>query len=128
MLLLLQAVKSNTVEQKILLYIFLFLVGFASSLQSLSVMVMVTKVSERIEKKYPGIFGENGGTGQAYALFSVAWSGGQVVGPLVTGYLAKQQGWETMVTVFSGTTGVVAVILGLTKRLWRRKNDRNGDV
>ncbi|RJE23361.1 Major Facilitator Superfamily [Aspergillus sclerotialis] len=93
-------------------------------------MVMVTEVTEGIERKYPGMFGEKGGTRQAYGSFSVAWSGGQVVGSLVAGYLVEQQGWTTMVTLFSGTTGVVAVILGLTKTTMfaevRRK--KNGEA
>ena len=132
MLLLLQVVKRNSVDQQILLCIFLFLVGVASNFQSLSAMVIVTEVTDGIERKHPGIFGEKGGTGQAYGLFSVAWSGGQVIGPLVAGYLVEQQGWTAMVTVFSGATGVMAVILGLTKttmltEFWRRK-EGNGEV
>lgn len=115
MFLLLQIVKKNTTEHQVLLYIFLFLSGVASNLQNVGLMVVVNDVTEQMEKEHPGIFGEQGGTGKAYGLYNVAWSGGQVFGPLFAGYLVEQRGWATMVTVFGILCGGVAVLLGVTR-------------
>lgn len=122
--LLLQLVKNNSAGHVALLYIFLFLAGVASNLANVALMVVVTDVVDAVEKDYPGIFGKQGGTGQAYGLYNVAWSGGQVLGPLFAGYLMDAHGWATMVTVFGVMSGMTGVILGVTGprgfRFWRR--------
>jgi MFS family permease len=119
---LLQLVKHNSTAHQVLLYVFLFLAGVAGTLRDVSLMVVVTDVVEGLEKDWPGIFGEQGGTGQAYGLYNVAWSGGQVLGPLFAGYLVEARGWATLVTVFGVMSGVTAVVLGATGResIWRR--------
>lgn len=126
--LLFQLVRRNTVEDQVLLCVLLFLAGIGSILQNVALMVMVNGVAEQVERDYPGIFGEQGGTGRAYGLYNVAWSGGQVVGPLVAGYLAALGGWPLMVTVFGGISGVTAVALGLTNRTMRRAEKREREV
>lgn len=121
-----QIVKTNTVEDQVMLYILLFLAGVASILQNVALMVMVNDVAEQVEQKHPGIFGKQGGTGRAYGFFNVAWSGGQVVGPLFAGFLAEQGGWAMMVTVFGGLSGVTAVLVGLANRTWGKGGRERG--
>ncbi|KAL2797610.1 major facilitator superfamily domain-containing protein [Aspergillus keveii] len=114
--LLLQLVTENTTHDKILLYILLFFAGLAAALKTVALMVEVNHVVEEKEKECPGIFGEQGGTAQAYGLYNVAWSGGQVLGPLVAGWLVEWKGWATMVSVFGIVSGGMAVVLAVTSK------------
>ena len=114
--LLLQVVKQNSTTHQVLLYIFLFFAGIGATLRDVSLMVVVKDVVEVVEKDYPGIFGKKGGTGQAYGFYNVAWSGGQLLGPLVAGYLVEARGWATMVMVFGVLSGVAGVVLEVAGR------------
>ncbi|PYH41613.1 MFS transporter [Aspergillus saccharolyticus JOP 1030-1] len=114
--LLFQFVTENTVQHQFLLVVFLLLAGAASTLQMVALMVEVGRVTERYEQDYPGIFGQQGGTARAYGLFNVAWSGGQVLGPLMAGLLVDQAGWATMVSTFGVMSGGIAVVIALSNR------------
>ncbi|KAL4993944.1 major facilitator superfamily domain-containing protein [Aspergillus recurvatus] len=111
---LLRLVASNTLRDQIILYFLLFFAGLAAALKTVSLMVEVTRAVEEKERLCPGIFGEKGGTAQAYGLFNAAWSGGQVAGPLVAGWLVDRWGWGVMVSVFGGVSAVTAVGLLFT--------------
>ncbi|KAF9892506.1 hypothetical protein FE257_001615 [Aspergillus nanangensis] len=104
-------VSKNTTQDQILLFVFLFVAGFATTLQMVALMTEVSYGVERLEKERPGIFGQQGGVAQAYGLFNVAWSGGQVVGPLVAGLLVDLGGWTVMVVVFGVLSGVTALMV-----------------
>ncbi|KAL4944185.1 hypothetical protein BDV06DRAFT_220551 [Aspergillus oleicola] len=108
--LLLQLVTRNTLRDQVTLYILLFFAGLGAALKTVSLMVEVSHVVEEKEKRNPGIFGEKGGTAQAYGLFNVAWSGGQVAGPLFAGWLVNSYGWAVMVSVFGVVSAVTAVV------------------
>lgn len=79
-------------------------------------MVEISVVVERRERECPGIFGHQGGTGQAYGLLNVAWSCGQMLGPFVAGFLVDRAGWATMVSVFGVVAVGVAGMLIMTDR------------
>ncbi|KAL4770091.1 major facilitator superfamily domain-containing protein [Aspergillus nidulans var. acristatus] len=111
---LLRLVSSNTLRDQIILYFLLFFAGLAAALKTVSLMVEVTRAIEAKERLCPGIFGKKGGTAQAYGLFNAAWSGGQVAGPLVAGWLVDSWGWGVMVSVFGGISAVTAVGLLVT--------------
>ncbi|RDW79270.1 MFS transporter [Aspergillus mulundensis] len=117
---LLSLVTENTTKDKITLYALLFAAGLGAALKTVSLMVEVTHAVEGIERACPGVFGEKGGTAQAYGLFNVAWSGGQVAGPLVSGWLVDRWGWGVMVSVFGVVSAVTAVVLVVTAKGWRR--------
>ncbi|BCS19974.1 MFS transporter [Aspergillus puulaauensis] len=119
-LLLLQVVTENTTRDQIILYVLLFVSGFAAALKTVSLMVEISHAVEEKEKKCPGIFGDTGGTAQAYGLFNVAWSGGQVLGPLVSGGLVDWVGWKYMVSTLAVVSGVTAVVLVATAKGVRR--------
>ncbi|KAL4746070.1 hypothetical protein BDW72DRAFT_207661 [Aspergillus terricola var. indicus] len=111
---LLRLVSSNTLHDQIILYFLLFFAGLAAALKTVSLMVEVTRAVEAKERLCPGIFGEKGGTAQSYGLFNAAWSGGQVAGPLVAGWLVDSWGWGVMVSVFGGLSAVTAAGLLVT--------------
>lgn len=119
-LLLLQVVTENTTRDQIVLYVLLFVSGLAAALKTVSLMVEISHAVEEKEKKCPGIFGDKGGTAQAYGLFNVAWSGGQVLGPLVSGGLVDWVGWKYMVSTLAVVSGVTAVVLVATAKGVRR--------
>ncbi|OJJ65065.1 hypothetical protein ASPSYDRAFT_142555 [Aspergillus sydowii CBS 593.65] len=119
-LLLLQVVTENTTRDQIVLYMLLFVSGLAAALKTVSLMVEISHTVEEKEKKCPGIFGDKGGTAQAYGLFNVAWSGGQVLGPLVSGGLVDWVGWKYMVSTLAVVSGVTAVVLVATAKGVRR--------
>ncbi|OJI99189.1 hypothetical protein ASPVEDRAFT_506170 [Aspergillus versicolor CBS 583.65] len=119
-LLLLQVVTENTTRDQIILYVLLFVSGFAAALKTVSLMVEISHAVEEKEKRCPGIFGDKGGTAQAYGLFNVAWSGGQVLGPLVSGGLVDWVGWKYMVSTLAVVSGVTAVVLVATAKGVRR--------
>ncbi|KAL4975574.1 major facilitator superfamily domain-containing protein [Aspergillus desertorum] len=111
---LLRLVSSNTLSDQIILYFLLFFAGLAAALKTVSLMVEVTRAVEEKERLCPDIFGEKGGTAQAYGLFNAAWSGGQVAGPLVAGWLVDWWGWGFMVSVLGVLSAVTAVGLLVT--------------
>ncbi|KAL4889497.1 MFS amine transporter [Aspergillus ambiguus] len=120
-LLLLQLVRENTALDKALLFVFLFLAGVASTLQNVALTTEVSVGVGELERKWPGIFGRQGGMAQAYGLFNVAWSGGQVLGPLLAGLLSDLGGWRVLVTVLGSVSGATALmILQSDSRILRR--------
>lgn len=114
--LLLRLITENTTHDQILLYIFLFIAGVATTMQMVALMTEVDHFVEGEEKAHPGIFGNQGAMAQAYGLFNVAWSGGQVLGPLIAGMLVDLGGWSTMTCAFGVMSAVTAVIIALTDR------------
>ncbi|KAE8146383.1 major facilitator superfamily domain-containing protein [Aspergillus avenaceus] len=111
---LLRLITHDTTQDQVLLYVFLFIAGIASTLQIVSLMTEVSIVVERQEKETPGLFGSQGGTAQAYGLYNVAWSGGQVLGPLIAGLLSDLGGWVTMVTIFGVMSGLTAMMIAFS--------------
>lgn len=107
---LLSLITTNTTQDQVLLYIFLFFAGLASVLQMVALMADVHHIVSSLEMQHPGVFGPQGGTAQAYGLYNGAWSCGQMLGPLVAGFLVDQHGWSTMVTAFGVMSAVVAVV------------------
>lgn len=87
-----------------------------------SLMTEVSYGVDRLERDCPGIFGRQGGMAQAYGLFNVAWSGGQVLGPLVAGALSDVGGWRVMVSVFGAVSGGTALMIFQSDpgMFWRR--------
>lgn len=111
-----QLVRENTPLDKTLLFGFLFIAGVASTLQNVALMTEVSVGVGELEREWPGIFGRQGGMAQAYGLFNVAWSGGQVLGPLLAGLLSDVGGWRMMVNVFGAVSGATAVMIVLSDR------------
>ncbi|PLB51161.1 MFS amine transporter [Aspergillus steynii IBT 23096] len=114
--LLLRLITENTAHDQILLYIFLFIAGIATTMQMVALMTEVDHFVEGEEKAHPGIFGKQGAMAQAYGLFNVAWSGGQVLGPLVAGLLMDLGGWSTMTCAFGVMSAATAIVIALTDR------------
>ncbi|KAF2246643.1 MFS transporter-like protein [Trematosphaeria pertusa] len=109
----LRYIDSNTLNDKVLICVLLALVGLTLSLTFPPFMAEISAVVEAKERKMlangePG-YGKGGAYAQAYGLFNVAFAAGCVVGPLLAGFIAQEQGWATMAWVLGLLSAVTAV-------------------
>ncbi len=61
------------------------------------------------EAKEPGVFGPRGAYAQAFALMTIAYATGSLVGPFVGGLLAEGIGWERLTLVGGVACGLCAL-------------------
>lgn len=109
-LVLVRFVDHNTLSQKVLLAALLFLIGLGITATLDPLMAEVTLVVEEEEKRAPENFKKGAGAyGQAYCLFCMAWSVGNIVGPIAAGLIRDRAGWATMGWSLGAMAGVAAV-------------------
>lgn len=106
---LLRLVTHNTLEQKVLFFALLALIGVSLTLSLPVLMAELTYTIEAIESERPGRFGPKGAYAQGYGLFVTAFAAGNVVGPLWGGYVEDHAGWGIM-TWSLGLFGIVGAI------------------
>ncbi|EPS43198.1 hypothetical protein H072_2814 [Dactylellina haptotyla CBS 200.50] len=75
-------------------------IGFIISISMPGAMGEISIAVVEYEKGAPGIFGDKGAFGPAYALFNIASAVASIVGPLLGGFLNKSVGWNTVMIVF----------------------------
>lgn len=112
-LVLLRSVTHNSLQQIVLLCALLALLGVSLTFVMPPLMAEITYVVEAKEKKNPGLFGKQGAYAQAYGLFTCAFAGGTLVGPIWAGFVEQRAGWGTMVWslgLLSTLSAVPAVI------------------
>ena len=116
MLVMIQFVKHHSLGQKILMCALLVLVGLGITIALNPLMAEISYVVNDLEKV--AINKENhrvgrGAYAQAYALFAMSWSVGNIAGPLMCGLIKDKAGWGTMcwaLGLLSGTTAVPCFI------------------
>lgn len=111
---LLRLVDENTVKDKVLLCVFLTMIGICFDLTTPTLLVEITAVVEAKETKHPGIFGDTGAMAQAYGLFNTAWAVGSLIGPLWSGFIVSRggegsDGWKLMTWTMALLSAVVAI-------------------
>lgn len=111
--LLMALVRTNTAGDIALLIGLLLVLGLAIVTIEVTAMTEVSQVISDYEEQSPGVFGDKSPVAQTYALFNMAFAGGQLLGPLLAGYLRVQAGWTTMTLVLGLVCGLTAVVLGL---------------
>ena len=87
----------------------LFLQGSAIVTLEITSMTEVSQVVGEYEDEHPGAFGEKSPVAQAYALFNMAFAGGQLLGPIVAGGIRVRAGWDIMTLVLGLLCGVTAI-------------------
>jgi MFS family permease len=107
-------VSYNSTPQKVLLIVFLGLVGFCTAMLEVAFMAEVCQIVASVEEKSPGIFGEAGAMAKGYGLFNIAFSAGQLGGPLLSGFLKDSAGWSVMTITF----GVMSLTAAVPVVLW----------
>lgn len=110
---LMRLVAENTIQQIVLLVSLLLLLGLGMVVIEIISMTEVSQIIDDYETRFPGIFGEKSPVAQAYAMFNMAFAGGQLLGPLVAGAVRVQAGWGTMTLVLGIICATTAIPFGL---------------
>ncbi|KAK5128520.1 hypothetical protein LTR85_003189 [Meristemomyces frigidus] len=110
-MILLRLVDRDDLAHKVLLCILLALVGccIALTLEPLIAEITYLGGSHNAGDGYRDVGEKIGSYAQAYALFNLAWSVGDTVGPLWAGLVMDAAGWETM-TLSLGLLGGLSAI------------------
>lgn len=87
--------------QVALLCSLLLLIGVALNLISTPAFTEAMYVVDDKEVARPGVFGRKGAYAQAFALMTIAYAAGSLVGPFVGGLMAERIGWNGL-TLASG--------------------------
>lgn len=96
-LILLRLVDHDSIEQKVIMCVFLAFCGLSLAMTLPPLMADITYCVEEKERNAPpGTFGKHGVYAQGYALFNVAYAGGCLVGPIWGGMIVQNAGWSTM--------------------------------
>lgn len=96
-----------------LLIVLLLVQGLSIVFVEITAMTEVFKVVDDHEIEFPGAFGERSPVAQAYALFNMAFAGGQLLGPILAGGIRVWAGWNTMTLVIGLVCGLTAIPMGL---------------
>lgn len=110
---LMRLVEHNSTAQIVLLISLLLILGLAIVTIEVTAMTEVFQVIEDYEAEFPGVFGEKSPVAQAYALFNMAFAGGQLLGPILSGFIRVRAGWGVMTLVLGLLCGVTAIPIGL---------------
>ncbi|KAJ5218192.1 uncharacterized protein N7498_000291 [Penicillium cinerascens] len=117
---LMRFVEDYTIAHIILLISLLLLLGLAVVTIEVVSMTEVFQVIEDFELEFPGAFGEKSPVAQAYALFNMAFAGGQLLGPILAGWIMVHAGWGVMTLVTGTLCGVMALPIALFGDVKRR--------
>lgn len=95
--------------------VLLFLIGTGITVALNPLMAEISYVVEYLEKRDGLRYGSGGGGAyaQAYALFAMAWSAGNIAGPLMCGLIKDKAGWGVVcwsLGPLSGTTAIPCFI------------------
>ena len=101
LLILLRLVNHDAPAQVALLCCLLLLLGVALSMLATPAFAEAIYVVDEREAAEVGVFGPKGAYAQAFALMTVAYATGSLVGPFVGGLLAEWIGWDDL-TLASG--------------------------
>jgi Na+/melibiose symporter-like transporter len=120
---LLRLINQNTLNQKVLMCTLLTLVGCCFTLTIDPLMAEVAYVVEQKAKSDPETYGAGQAYAQAFALFNMAFSVGNTVGPLCAGLIRDAAGWGTMSWALGLLGGVTAISTSLWCGGWIGKQD-----
>jgi MFS family permease len=96
-LVLLRFVAEDTFVEKAFLCVLLALIGFGITLTLDPLLAEIFYIVEKKAEDQPQLAKAGTGLyGQAYALFNMAWSVGNIVGPIWTNAVEETAGWSTM--------------------------------
>ena len=127
-LILMRLVTKGTIEHIILQVFLLLLLGLAVVCIEISTMTEVSQVIGDYESRFPGSFGDKSPVAQAYALFNMAFAGGQLLGPIMAGGIRVHGGWGTMTLVLGLLCAVVAAPFGLFSGVQPRATETESDT
>ncbi|KAJ5689073.1 hypothetical protein N7462_003465 [Penicillium macrosclerotiorum] len=106
----LRYVQENNLACQIILCVLLAIVGTMFIFVGLAAM---TEISYLVGHPEDGSLGEKKSVSQAYALYNMAFSSGQLLGPIVGGSIKVSAGWGTMTVVLGVICALCSVPVGL---------------
>jgi MFS family permease len=109
MLVLLRLVDKNNTVHQALLALILLLIGLFLSTVEVAMMSEMACVVASLQEANPAFFGNMGGMVHGYGLFNVAVAGGQLIGPLVGGFVRQELGWNAM-SLLLASLSLLAVV------------------
>ncbi|KAF3391577.1 hypothetical protein F1880_007690 [Penicillium rolfsii] len=118
-------VQSNTATDITLLVVLLLLQGLSIVFIEITAMTEVSQVVGDYEVEFPGAFGDKSPVAQAYALFNMAFAGGQLLGPILAGSIRVWAGWSTMTLIIGLVCGLTAIPMGLFSGAPSRNGENN---
>ncbi|KAL2370073.1 hypothetical protein RJZ57_005496 [Blastomyces gilchristii] len=95
-LILLRLVQHNTTGQQVLLGALLVLVGLAITVVQVITMTEISHAVDELEERDPVLFSGPSAMGQGYALYNMAFAAGQLLGPIIGGFVITSVGWAGM--------------------------------
>ncbi|CAG8938921.1 unnamed protein product [Penicillium salamii] len=107
---LMRFVTDNTIAHVVLLILLLFILGLSITTAEICAMIEVSQVVDDYEAENPGAFGDKSPIAQSYALFNMAFAGGQLLGPLIAGTIRVNAGWGVMTLVLAIASGATALL------------------
>ncbi|MCJ1309477.1 hypothetical protein MMC25_003137 [Agyrium rufum] len=113
-LILLRLVDHDSIKQKVLLCVLLFILGITLNIVMTPLLAEITYAVEAKEKQHPGVYGEKGAYAQAYGLFNTAFAGGTLLGPIWAGYVSSKAGWGTM----AWSLGLLSALSAIPIFIW----------
>ncbi|KAL8740877.1 MAG: hypothetical protein Q9190_006460 [Brigantiaea leucoxantha] len=125
-LILLRLVDRSGKGQIVLLCALLTSLGATLTIMMTPLLAEITYTLEAKQKIHPGLFGEKGAYAQAYGLFTCAYAGGMLVGPIWAGFVVQKVGWGTMCLTLGLLSLVSAVPAGLFTSGWIGGREKGG--
>ncbi|KAJ5157656.1 uncharacterized protein N7482_008756 [Penicillium canariense] len=110
---LMRLVKNNTTADIALLVALVLVQGLSIVIVEVVAMTEVSQAVTDYEAEFPGAFGDKSPVAQAYALFNMAFAGGQLLGPILAGGMRVWAGWGTMTLILGLLCGMIAIPLGV---------------
>ncbi|KKZ67253.1 hypothetical protein EMCG_07058 [[Emmonsia] crescens] len=95
-LILLRLVQHNTTGQQVLLGALLVLVGLGITVVQVITMTEISHAVDQLEERDPVMFSGPSAMGQGYALYNMAFAAGQLLGPIIGGFVITSVGWAGM--------------------------------
>lgn len=109
LLILLRFVDHYDAGQVALLCSLLLLIGVATNMLATPSSTEAMYVVDDAEVAKPGVFGPKGAYAQAFALMTIAYASGSLVGPFVGGLLAEWIGWNYLTLASGVACGLCAL-------------------
>ncbi|KAK2879992.1 hypothetical protein FQN49_000685 [Arthroderma sp. PD_2] len=95
---------------KVVYVIVIICIGCVQNLPANVGATEITSVIDNLESQFPGIFGPGGGHSQGHSLSHGSFNIGQLVGPLLSGALADNLGYDQMNSTLCGICFVTSIL------------------
>ncbi|KAJ5689455.1 hypothetical protein N7462_003847 [Penicillium macrosclerotiorum] len=95
--------QDDNTKSHVVLSLLLVIVGFMFIVVDLGAMTEISTATGPTDD-------EEGSISQGYALYTMSFAGGQLIGPLVGGFVKAHAGWSVMTLVLGAMCGACAIL------------------